>query len=219
VEVIMVWIVAGVALAVVMVFVIGRGLASGRRRALRAWARERGLAFSAGPDRQAGITYLELPLLGSGPATARNTATGRWRDRDVRVFDVLVGPDREGEAAASRHTCALVAADRPLIPLCIRPVDLGDRAVADLGPNEVTLPDPAFAARYEVATTDAAWADQVLQPDLTAYLRSRPSWRVELGGAWCLVAAPGQLDPDQLDEALTTAAGVLDRVPSPFADA
>jgi hypothetical protein len=205
-----IWLLALVVLALLLFFGLGRTLTGRRTRAWRRWAESRGLDFAAGPERRIGITYLEIPLLGSGRAVARNLAAGQWHGHEVHAFDVVVGPEAESASGtASRYTCVLVAAGLPLIPLCVRPREADLRAAAELGPEPITVGGGDFGEAYEVTAAEERWARQILHPELVARLLAGPRWRLELGGWSCLVAAPGRLEVERLDAALELAVGVL----------
>lgn len=208
------WLLPLAAGGLLLVFVVGRGMSLRRTRELRAWAEERGLEFMPGCDRHIGITFLEVPLVGNGRAGARNHATGEWQGRRVHAFDLVVGPDADdGVQGTSRHTCVLVKADLPLIPLCIRPRSGDGMPSAGLDDWPVVSVSASFDAAFHAASPDPGWARDLLHPQAIAGLLAQPGWRLDLGGWYCLVAAPGRLGADRLDEALTVARSFLDAIP------
>jgi hypothetical protein len=202
------------ALVLASIFLVGRALSRRRARALGSWAEARGLAFAPGTDRRVGITFLEMPLLGDGHASARHHVSGTWRGREVHVFDLVLGPgEDEATRRSSRYTCALARADLPLIPLCLQPREEGARPPAELGPEPVEFADPVFDEAFAVTAADARWARDLLHDAARRALLEGPRWRLELGGWWCLVAVPGRLEPARLEQALAMAADFLDIMP------
>ncbi len=210
----MTWLFLVLAVVLAAILVTGRILAHRRSRDMRAWAHRIGLDFEVGPDRRIGIRYLELNLLGDGGAVARNLCRGRWRGRDIEVFDLVRGPGEDDETTCRRpYTCVLVKADLPLIPLVVRPIEADERPGAILGYEQVAADSAAFDAAFQVESTDRKWAADLLHPRQQDWLLSRPRHRLELAGWSCLVAGCGRLEGEGLEELLITAAGFLDNIP------
>ena len=209
------WLMPLVGGGLLLVFVVARGLSVRRTREVRAWAGQHGLEFVAGSDRRIGIAFLEIPLIGSGRTGARNHASGQWQGQEIHVFDLVVEPDTEdGRQSSSHHTCVLVKADLPLIPLCIVPWEHDADLSSDLGLEIVVSGLRAFADGFQVTATDPEWAHDILQPDVQAELLKHPRWRLELGGWYCLVAVPGRLAADRFEEPLALARAFLAAIPS-----
>ncbi len=207
----MTWPTGMIVLAVIagLALVAGRRLGARRHGAVRDWAEARGWSYRRGPDRRIGLDLLELPLPSDGPAMARHLVDGERDGRRVRVFDLAVGPAADGPAdRTTRHTCALVAVDIPTVPMCLRPLDEYDRPAPDLGCRA----EPADG--WEAAATDEAWLDDLLTGPSADHALGGEPWRLETGGWWCLVAAPGQLPVERLDDLVAHAGGFVDRIPA-----
>lgn len=117
---------------------------------------------------------------------ARNHAAGVWQGRRIHAFDLVVGPDADdGVQGTSRHTCVLVKADLPLIPLCIRPRSGDGMPSAGLDDWPVVSVSASFDAAFHAASPDPGWARDLLHPQAIA---------------------------DRLDEALTVARSFLDAI-------
>jgi len=183
--------------------------------ALLDWARQKKWRLDPAPDADLGRTYLELPLLSDGPATASYQARGTWQGHQVHLFDLdrRRRPGQRHGGIQGRFTCVVVQADLPLIPLRIRPEKAADRLAAALGQNDIDFESAAFSDAYHVTSPDRKWAYDVLHPRQMEFLLQQPRCWLELGGWWCLVAIPGRLTVAEIPAAIATATGFLERIP------
>jgi len=199
---------------IIAVAVYGRHLAAERTKAMAAWARQRGLAFARGPDRDMRHRFLEFQTLSRGRShLARNIATGEVDGREVTVFDYRYVTGSGKNRRTHRLTCVLVKADLPLIPLRIRREHFFDRLGEAFGFDDIDFESAEFSRRFRVDSTDRKWAFDVIHARTIEYLLREGEWPLELAGWHCLVYRPGRFDPADLDRAIALARGLLDLIP------
>ena len=195
-----------------------------RADALEAWARGRGLTFTARDD--AFARALSVAPFGKGDdAEAREVISGTFEGRPFHAFRLVTVErtrDAKGRSTASTedHHVVWVALDAALPRLSLAPDSVLFAVAGALGFADVDTESHAFNQRWRVGTEDAAYAHAILAPHVIEELL-HPDWEgsvviVENGVA--AMVRPGALEPEMLDRRLARLHALVGTIP-PFVTA
>ena len=185
-----------------------------RRKELTAWAASKGLSFSHLKDRTFDDRYHEFGCLRRGHSRyAQNVATGTWGSRQVTCFDYHYATG-SGKSRHDYHfSGVLVRSDVRLQPLRIRPEGIFDKVTEFFGVDDIDFESGEFSRAFHVKAAEKRWAYDVLHVRTMEFLLGMPRMSIQFDDHDVMVWKNRRFKPEQFEEAIAVAEGILDRLP------
>lgn len=207
-------------LMVITLIIWGAYAAAQRRKALQAWAAQRGFTYDSGHDDTFIARYPNFACFKAGNQDryAFNIMRGRWGTRPLVAFDYhyeTVSHDSKGRRRTTSHyfSGVMLDAELALKPLAIRPEGFFDRIGEFFGYDDIDFESAEFSRRFHVRAPDRRWAFDVLHQRAMEFLLNQPSFTIEFDRAHVLAWRGGTLDPAGFEQAAGVLSGLLDQLP------
>ena len=185
-----------------------------RRKDIATWASQAGLSFSPGTDRSFDNRYPEFGCLRRGHSRAAfNIASGVRHGRNVEAFDYrhVTG---QGKNRTTHHFSAIILQSTvPLKPLRIRSENVLDKLTEFFGADDIDFESDRFSREFHVKSPDKKWAFDVIHQGTMAFLLASPRFAIEFDVRHVIVWRNRRFKPEQFEDALGVAEGLLDRLP------
>ena len=185
-----------------------------RRKALRIWAEERGLAFYDGEDRSMHERFGHLECLDRTlNQYACHVMQGLWGGLAITAFDYhyLIG---FRYIQRVRALSAMVAASPVVLkPLLIRREGALDRLGKAIGINGIDFESAEFSRTHHVTSTDPKWAYDVIHPRMMAFLMEGQDYNIEFAPGHVIVWREELFTTEDFDDAVDFVRGILDLLP------
>ena len=207
-----------VALVVVLIF-HGMQAAEKRRKALAAWARSRGLSYSADHDDSMEERFCAFDCLEEGSDRyAYNVMGGDWGGRELLGFDYhyeTSSTDSKGNRTTSdwHFSAVILTSEVPLRPLFIRPEGFLDRVSQFLGFDDIDFESAEFSRKFYVKSPDKRWAYDVIHQRTMEFLLSMPTFTLRFDRHHVMAWRSSTFEPGEFSAAAELVAGILDRLP------
>ena len=148
-----------------------------------------------------------------------NILEGAYGDRGICAFDYhyeTYSTDSKGNRQTHHHafSAAVLETDLPLKPLTIRPEGFLDKIGEFFGLDDIDFESNQFSREFHVKSPDRRWAFDVLHQATMEFLLAAPRFTIELAGPRVMIYRASCFDPDEFVEALSVAAGIVDRLPN-----
>jgi hypothetical protein len=203
-----------VVLAIATIAVLAVWLGRKRRKTLEEWAVSKGLSFSHRRDSGLDDRYRAFGCLRRGYSRyAYNVATGAWADRRVITFDYHYAIGSGKSRHDYRFSAILLSSDVRLKPLRIRPEGLFDKVTEFFGLNDIDFESAEFSRAFHVKAPEERWAYDVLHQRTMEFLLGMPRLSIQFDEDYVLVWKNRRFSPEQFEEAILIAEGLLDRLP------
>jgi hypothetical protein len=205
-------VVLGVAIAGLVILAVWRH--AKRRKELTAWAAAHGLSFSPERDRGFDERYRAFSCLRRGHSRyAYNIAHGSWNGREVRTFDYHYATGSGKDRHDYHFSGVVLGSDVPLKPLHIRPEGLFDKVTEFFGVDDIDFESAEFSRAFYVKAPDKRWAYDVLHQRSMEFLLRMPRFSIQFDTRCVMVWKRRRFSPEQFEEAIAVAAGLLDGLP------
>jgi len=202
--------VIGIAAAIGVAIWFGRK----RRKELIAWAASKGLSFSHVKDRTFDDRYPEFGCLRRGHSRyAHNIAEGTWGSRLVTCFDYHYATGSGKNRHDYHFSAVLLRSDVRLQPLRIRPEGIFDKVTEFFGVDDIDFESAEFSRAFHVKAAEKRWAYDVLHVRTMEFLLGMPRMSIQFNDHDVLVWKNRRFKPEQFEEAIAVAEGILDRLP------
>ena len=201
---------------VAVVAVIGFAIWLGRKRRkeLTAWAASKGLSFSPAKDRTFDNRYPALGCLRRGHSRyAYNIAEGTWEKRPVTCFDYHWATGSGKNRHDYHFSAILLTSDVRLQPLHIRPEGIFDKVTEFFGIDDIDFESAEFSRAFHVKAAEKRWAYDVLHVRTMEFLLGMPRLSIQFDEHAVLAWKNRRFKPEQFEEAIAVAEGILDRLP------
>lgn len=191
-----------------------------RKNELLALAARHGWRFQPGHDTGMDSRFGAFACLQTGDARyAYNVLEGTYEKRSICAFDYhyeTYSTDSKGKRQTHHHqfSAAVLDADLPLKRLLIRPEGFFDKVTEFFGFDDIDFESNEFSNRFHVTSPDRRFAFDVLHQATMEFLLSAPRFTIELAGPCILVYRTSCFDPEEFEQALQVAAGIIDRLPN-----
>jgi hypothetical protein len=216
--------IGGVLLVILIVGLLVAGviyaqvLARRRREALAAWARARGLSFSADKQRGVDDSFGFSCLRQGDNRYAHNVMQGRYREFDVYAFDYHYethSHDSKGRRQTHSHafSAVIVTPSVPIKPLLIRAEGFFDKVGEFFGMDDIDFELAEFSRAFFVKSPDRRWAFDVLHQEAMEYLLEAPRHTIEFLDGNAMVQTGRVFDAEQFNAALALGVGLIERIP------
>ncbi len=204
---------------VVVLIVVGIIQNAQRRKELQAWAAAHGLTFDRGKDRGYDDRHPRFEALHRGSNRyAENIIRGRWNDRRVFCFDYhyeTYSTDSKGRRKTSHHYFSAVILEHghPFRSLFIRPEGFFDKVTEFFGYNDIDFELDAFSKAFYVKCDDKQFAFDVIHQATMEFMLARERFTLDFEGPFVMIYRGRRFKPQDFEEAITLAEGVIDRLP------
>ena len=206
----------GILLALAIAGVIGLAIWLGhrRRKLLGEWAASKGLSFSPAKDRSFDDRYGAFGYLRRGYGRyAYNIADGQWGDRRVTTFDYHYTTGSGKNRRDHHFSAVILGSGVRLKPLHLRPEGFFDKVTEFFGIDDIDFESAEFSRVYHVKAPEKRWAYDVLHPRTMEFLLSMPRMSIQFDERDVLVWKNRRFKPEQFEQAISVAEGILDRLP------
>ena len=191
-----------------------------RTAALAAWARSKGMGFSAGKLRDFDDYHPRLKCLRNGSNRyAYNIASGQWGAFYTTAFDYHYethSTDSKGNRQTHHHyfSAVLLKPEHEMRPLMIRREGFFDKLKAGFGFNDIDFESAEFSKRFYVTAQDKRWAYDVIHTRTMEMLMEINSpHSIECDHEVMCVVSKKRLDIPGFEDAYHFGAGILDGIP------
>ncbi len=186
-----------------------------RRKTLLAWASSRGLVLLPGRDARFDDRHPSFRALRRGHSRyAHHRMEGNFNGRRVVAFDYHYVTGSGKNRHVHQFSAVLLESRIPLKPLLIRSENILDRIGEVFGLDDLDFESSEFSRAYHVRSPDRRWAYDVLHARTIDFLLQRPKHNLQFDETYALIWRGRRLRPEEFDQALEIASGVLDRLPN-----
>jgi hypothetical protein len=189
-----------------------------RRKALMAWAAQRGLTFQAANRPDFDSHYGFNCLVQGENRYAYNVMEGQNGNRSIRAFDYHYethSTNSKGGRTTTHYyfSAVIIETGLPLKPLYVREESFFDKVGEFLGFEAVHFELQAFNDTFHVTAEDKKWAFDVFNQATMEFLLGAPHFSLEMKGTRLIAFRSSTFGPKSFDAALDVMSGVLDRLP------
>lgn len=210
-------------IGIIALMVVGAILASQARKkrqmALAAWARSNGFHYT--PDE---VSTLEDRFYGfeclqqGSNRYGYNVMRGTYRARGTWAFDYhyeTYSRDSKGNRTTHHHHFSAVVVDSGLRlkPLSLRGEHFFDRIKGVFGFDDIDFESAQFSREFWVRAEDKRWAYDVIHQGTMEFLLESPRFDLQMNGPYVIANRGSRFKPQEFDQALQVAHGILDRLP------
>ncbi len=151
-----------------------------------------------------------------------NVMRGEEQGRRAWAFDyhyTTTSTDSKGNTTTHHHHFSSVVIDSGLrlSPLSIRTEGFLDKMKGVFGFDDIDFESTEFNRAFWVTAKDKRWAYDVIHQETMEFLLESPRFMLELDGPYVLCRRGAKLKPQEFQQALRLATGLLDRIPSDVA--
>jgi len=185
-----------------------------RRRAIEAWAAQKGLTVLLGRDSRFDDRYPAFDCLRRGHGRyAYNIVEGEWNGRRLSAFDYRYVTG-SGKNQQTHHFSATILGSRvPLKPLRIRTENVFDRVTEFFGVDDIDFESAEFSREFHVRAPDKRWAYDVLHQRTLEFLLAMPRFSIEFDESNAIAWRDRRFYVGTFEAAISVVEGVLDRLP------
>ncbi|HUT23082.1 MAG TPA: hypothetical protein VM492_01930 [Sumerlaeia bacterium] len=212
-------VIALIVVVVVGFIVLSAYLAAKRRKALTAWAKSKGLRFSADKDRGMDERFSGFKCLRQGSNRyACNVMQGDWSGREITAFDFHYethSTDSKGRRQTRHHrfSAVILESELPLKPLFIRAESIFDKLTEFFGFDDIDFESAEFSRKFYVKAEDRRWAYDVIHARTMQFLLDSPAFTIQLDGRHAIAHRSSTFGVDEFQGAADVVRGILDRFP------
>jgi hypothetical protein len=189
-----------------------------RIKALRSWARRRGLTFHRGRAHLPEEKYFNCLRQGSRRRT-ETLMTGTIDGWKLKAFDYhyeTYSYSSKGGRQTHHHyfSGVVVYCPFPLKHLFIRPEGIFDKVTEFVGMDDIDFESAEFSRAFYVKARDKRWAYDVITQDTMAFMLEKArGYRFELAPTCALVWQNRRMKPEAFEAAIVALANILGRIP------
>jgi hypothetical protein len=193
--------------------------AAKRRKELEAWARSKGLSFSADSDYSMDQRFGHFSALQTGSNRyAYNVSEGPWNELAVCAFDYhyeTYSRDSKGRSQTHHHhfSCLVVDTNLPLKPLFIRTEHFFDKVGEFFGLDDIDFESAEFSREFCVKSPDKKWAYDVLHQETMEFLLNAPRFTLDFQGPCILATRDSTFAVADFEAAFGVVEGIVKRLP------
>jgi len=212
-----------IAVLIVAGAIFGSQAAKKRTLALQALCRARDWQFSPGHVSSLERRFGEFSCFRQGSDRyGYNVMRGEEDGRDIWAFDyhyTTTSTDSKGNTSTHHHHFSSVVVDSglDLEPLGIRTEGFLDKMKGVFGFDDIDFESAAFNRAFWVTAKDKRWAYDVVHQETMEFLLESPRFILQLDGPYVLARRGAKLKPQEFQQALRLATGILDRIPADVA--
>ncbi|MEX0678858.1 MAG: hypothetical protein WD063_17405 [Pirellulales bacterium] len=191
-----------------------------RKKDLMALAARHGWRFEPGKDSNMEARFAVFSCLQQGANRyAYNILEGEFQKRGICAFDYhyeTYTTNSKGHRQTHHHHFSAVVVDThlPLKPLVIRPEGFFDKIGEFLGMDDIDFESNQFSREFHVTSPDRRWAFDVIHQATMEFLLAAPRFTIELAGPRVTAYRSNCFDPDEFEQAVQVASGIIDRLPN-----
>jgi hypothetical protein len=150
---------------------------------------------------------------------AYNILEGRYHERGICAFDYhyeTYSTDSKGNRSTHHHQFSAAVLDTrlPLKPLLIRPEGFFDKVTEFFGADDIDFESHEFSRKFFVKSPDRRWAFDVIHQKTMEFLLAAPRFTIEMAGPYVIAFRSSEFDPDEFEQALRVASGIIDHLPN-----
>lgn len=205
-----------VIVVVVLAFFIAYAIwsAAERRKAMAAWAAEKGLQFSPDKDRNLDDRYRYFRCLHRGHSRhANNIMRGELAGLSITAFDYRYVTGH-GKNRRQHNISALIArSGLPLKPLSIRREQIFDKVTEFFGADDIDFESAEFSNKFYVKAQDKKWAYAVIHQGMMDYLLQAPKFSIQFDVNEIIVWRSRRFRPEDFETAAQLIRDMLDQLP------
>ena len=208
-----------VILVVIGLIILGIYQSARRRKELMAWARSKGLSFSAWKDWSIEQRFPQFKCLRQGSDRyAYNIMEGDWSGRPIIAFDYHYETESSGSKGQRQthdhnFSAVIIRCNHLLKPLFIRPERFFDKFTEFFGFDDIDFESAEFSRKFYVKAKDKRWAYDVIHARTMQFLLDMPQFTIEFDPVHVIAYRSSRFNIAEFEAAAETIKGILDRLP------